>query len=297
MKFIGLALVFVCTFGGLMVVAGVEKGISLIQHSILPAMPGEMIIIFGCAVAAFMVSNTKDSIKHTLSYFKAVKNPNGAYSKSDYNELLSMLFTIFKLARTKGWLALEQHIENSHDSELFKQFPSFYNNHHAIVFLCDYLRIISLGNENPLTIEALMDEEIETISHHENHPGHAMQTMSDGIPALGIVACVLGIIKTMGSISEPPEVLGKMIGGALVGTFLGVWLGYTMIGPIAAAMTSYAQSEVMYYRVIKVGVIAFLNGCAPQVAVEFSRKMLPHDVQPTFQELEERLNALPAPTA
>ncbi len=297
MKFIGLALVFVCTFGGLLVVAGVEKGVKLITHAILPAMPGEMMIIFGCAIAAFLVSNSPAAIKHTLSYFKAVKKPNGAHSKDDYIEMLSMLFTVFKIARTKGWLAMEQHIENPHDSDLFKQFPSFYNNHHATTFLCDYLRIISLGNENPLTIEALMDEEIETIKEHENHPGHALQTMADGIPALGIVAAVLGVIKTMSSISEPPEVLGKMIGGALVGTFLGVWLGYTMIGPIAGAMTTYAQSEVMYYKALKVGLIAFLNGCAPQVAVEFARKFLPHDVQPTFQELEEKLNALPSPSA
>jgi len=295
MKFIGLALVFVCTFGGLLVVAGVEKGIKLITHAILPAMPGEMMIIFGCAVAAFLISNSPSAIKHTLSYFKAVKKAGGAYTKNDYIELLSMLFTIFKLARTKGWLSLEQHIENPHESDLFKQFPTFHHNHHATTFFCDYLRIISLGNENPLTIEALMDEEIETISQHEGHPGHALQTMADGIPALGIVAAVLGVIKTMASISEPPEVLGKMIGGALVGTFLGVWLGYTMIGPIAGAMSEYAKTEVMYYKCIKVGVIAFLNGCAPQVAVEFSRKFLPHDVQPTFMELEEKLNALPSP--
>lgn len=296
MKFIGLALVLVCTFGGLMVVAGVEKGIALITGAILPAMPGEMMIIFGCAVAAFIVSNSPSAVKHTLQYFKAVKKAH-AYTKEDYIEQLSMLYTVFKLARTKGWLAMEQHIENPHDSELFKQFPSFYNNHHATTFLCDYLRIISLGNENPLTIEALMDEEIETIKEHESHPGHAMQTMADGIPALGIVAAVLGVIKTMASISEPPEILGKMIGGALVGTFLGVWLGYTFIGPIAGAMADYAKSEIMYYKSLKVGVIAFLNGCAPQVAVEFSRKLLPHDVQPTFQELEEKLNALPSPSA
>ena len=142
-----------------------------------------------------------------------------------------------------------------------------------------------------------MDEEIETISQHTQHPGHALQTMADGIPALGIVAAVLGVIKTMSSISEPPEILGKMIAGALVGTFLGVWLGYTMIGPIAGAMTEYGKSEVMYYRALKVGIVAYLNGCAPQVAVEFSRKFLPHDVQPSFMELEEKLNALPSPSA
>ncbi len=296
MKYAGLALVFVCTFGGLMVAAGVDKGIKLITHAILPALPGEIMIILGCAVCAFIISNSPAAVKHTLSYFKALKRGT-AYTKEDYIEMLSMLYTVFKLARTKGWLAMEQHIENPHESELFKQFPSFYNNHHAQTFLCDYLRIISLGNENPLTIEALMDEEIETINAHESHPGHALQTMADGIPALGIVAAVLGVIKTMSSISEPPEILGKMIGGALVGTFLGVWLGYTMIGPIAGAMSEYAKTEVMYYKSLKVGVIAFLNGCAPQVAVEFSRKFLPHDVQPTFLELEEKLNALPSPSA
>jgi len=296
MKFAGLALVLVCTFGGLMVAAGVEKGLAVITHAILPAMPGEFIIIMGCAICAFLVANSPASIKHTMSYFKALKKA-GAYTKDDYIEMLSMLFMVFKLARTKGWLAMEQHIENPHESALFAQFPTFHHNHHATTFLCDYLRIISLGNENPLTIEALMDEEIETIKEHEGHPGHSMQTMADGIPALGIVAAVLGVIKTMSSISEPPEILGKMIGGALVGTFLGVWLAYGMVGPIAGAMTSYATTEVMYYRAMKVGVIAFLNGCAPQVAVEFSRKLLPHDVQPTFMELEEKLNALPSPSA
>ena len=294
MKLVGLALVVLCTVGGLIIAAGVEHGIGLITHSILPAMPGEFVIIMGCAFAAFVIANSMDGIKSTIKYLKALTKP-AAYNKADYIELLSVLFMIFKLARTKGWLAMESHIENAHESELFKQFPTFYNNHHALVFLCDYLRIISLGNENPHQIEALMDEEIENIAHHEGHAGHAVQAMADGIPALGIVAAVLGVIKTMGSISEPPEVLGKMIGGALVGTFLGVWMAYGFIGPIAGAMTTKAETEIMYYKAIKVGMIAFLNGAAPQVAVEFARKFLPHDVQPTFLELEEKLNELPAP--
>ena len=141
-----------------------------------------------------------------------------------------------------------------------------------------------------------MDEEIETLQHHYAHPGHAVPHMADGIPALGIVAAVLGIIKTMASISEPPEVLGKMIGGALVGTFLGVWVAYGFVGPIASAMTARAETEVMYYKAIRVGLIAFLNGAAPQVAVEFARKFLPHEVQPSFQELEEILHEIPAPS-
>lgn len=295
MKFAGIGLVFVCTYGGLLIAMGFDFGAFMkLMMIILKALPGEFVIIFGCAVAAFLIANSTETIKGVMKYFSALSKPS-AYSKEDYVELLCMLFSIFKLARTKGWLAMEQHIEKPEESPLFEKFPTFQHNHHALVFLCDYLRIISLGNENPHEIEALMDEEIGTIETHEGHPGHAVQTMADGIPALGIVAAVLGVIKTMASINEPPEVLGKLIGSALVGTFLGVWLSYAFVAPIAGAMTHKAHTEVTYYKAIKVGMLAFLNGAAPQVAVEFSRKFLPHDVQPTFLELEEKLNELPAP--
>jgi chemotaxis protein MotA len=297
MKFVGLLLVFVCTYGGLLVAMHFDfNAFMKLMMVIINAFTGEFIIIFGCAVSAFLIANSGDAIKHTMSYFSALSKPE-AYSKADYVELLATLFTVFKLARTKGWLAIEQHIENPHESELFGRFPTFQHNHHASVFLCDYLRIISLGNENPFELEALMDVEIETIAHHEAHPGHAVQAMADGIPALGIVAAVLGVIKTMASISEPPEVLGKMIGGALVGTFLGVWLSYAFVSPIAGAMSHKATTQIMYFKAIKTALIAFLNGAAPQVAVEFARKVLPHNVQPTFLELEEHLNQLAPPTA
>ena len=295
MKIIGLVLVMVCTWGGLLVVMGFDfpKWLKL-MGLIGAATPGEFMIIFGCAIAAFIISNTGETIKGSIKYLSALTKPT-AYSKEDYMELFSVLFTMFKMARTKGWLSLEQHIENPHESSLFSNFPAFQSNHHALEFVCDYLRIISLGVEDPHQLEALMDEEIENIEHHETHPGHAVQTMADGIPALGIVAAVLGVIKTMGSISEPPEVLGKMIGGALVGTFLGVWLSYAMVAPIAGAMTVRGETEVMYFKAIKIALVAFLNGAAPQVAVEFGRKFLPHDIQPSFMELEEKLNDLPSP--
>lgn len=295
MKFVGLALVLVFTFGGLLIAMhfNVEHYINIIMV-ILHALPGEFTIIFGCAVAAFIIANPMHVIKDTLGYLKCISKPS-AYTKSDYMQLLGMMYSIFKLVRTKGWLSVEAHIENPHESTLFNNFPAFAHNHHAVTFLCDYLRIISLGNDNPMTIESLMDAEIDTIESHHHHPGHAVQGMADGVPALGIVAAVLGVIKTMASISEPPAVLGGMIGGALVGTFLGVFLAYGFIGPLAAAMTSRADTEVVYYKCLKIGVLAFLQGAPPQVAVEFARKFLPHDVQPTFQELEESLNALPAP--
>lgn len=286
LKIIGLVGIIVCTFGGFLLAGG---KVSIITEVILHALPGEGMTIMGCALCAFMIANNPHVIKETLHYLKLITKPE-AHSKEDYLELLGMLYLIFRTSKQKGWLALESHIENPEESDIFRQFPSFNNNHHARTFLCDYLRIISLGNDNAITLEALMDTEIETISTDKHHPGHAVQTMADGIPALGIVAAVLGVIKTMGSITEPPEVLGEMIGGALVGTFLGVWIAYGYIGPLAGAINSRADSEVKYYVCIKVAVLALLQGCAPQVAVEFARKTLHHDAQPTFLEVEEATN-------
>ncbi len=294
MKFVGILMVFACTFGGLIMAAGMEKAMHLLTGIILPATPAEVVIIMGCAVAAFLIANSMDTIKYTMKYFGCLAKP-AAYKKDDYIELLSMMFTLFKLARSKGFLALEAHVENPHESALFSQFPKFQGNHHALDFVCDYFRIISLGNEDPGQIGSLMDKEIAEISHHEHHPGHALHHMAEGIPALGIVAAVLGVIKTMASISEPPEVLGKLIGGALVGTFLGVWLSYAIVAPISTAMTEKADTEVLYYKILKTGIVAFLTGAAPQVAVEFARKALPHNLQPSFAELEEILNELPPP--
>ncbi len=286
LKIVGLLGIIVCTFGGFMVAGG---SVSIITGVILVALPGETIIIMGCALCAFFTANTPHTVKETIHYMKLITKPE-AHSKEEYLELLGMLFLIFKTSKQKGWLALESHIENPEESDIFKQFPKFHANHHARTFLCDYLRIISLGNDDPNTLESLIDVEIETIATEKRHPGHAVQGMADGIPALGIVAAVLGVIKTMGSISEPPEVLGGMIGKALVGTFLGVWLAYGYFGPLAGAINSRVETEIKYYVCIKVALIALLNGTAPQVAVEFARKTLHHDAQPTFLEVEEATN-------
>lgn len=283
LKLIGILTVLICTFGGYMAMGG---------HLAVLWQPFEVVIIVGSGIGAFILSNTKHTIIEVVHGFKKLpqKDP---FDKERYLELLSLMFVIFKLARTKGWLALEQHIENPDESELFGNFPNFVKNHHALIFLCDYLRIISLGSENPHELEALMDEELDTLTEEKMHPSHATQTLADGLPALGIVAAVLGIIKTMGAITEPPEVLGKLIGGALVGTFLGVWISYGFVAPIAGAMKSKSESEIKYYVCMKVGILAFLQGAAPQVAVEFARKSILADVQPTFLELEEATNNVP----
>ncbi|MEE8332806.1 MAG: flagellar motor stator protein MotA [Alphaproteobacteria bacterium] len=257
--------------------------------------PFEAVIIVGAAIGALIIGNPKKVIIGTIkSIGHAMKGSR--YGKDDYIELLSMMYQLFRTAKSKGMLALETHIENPEESELFAQFPGVHEDHHIITFICDYLRMISLGTENPYEIEALIDEEIET-HHTELHQVvGAVQSMADGLPALGIVAAVLGVIKTMGSITEPPEVLGKLIGGALVGTFLGVFVAYGFVGPLASSLKITYDAEGKYYQCIKAGLLAYLAGHAPQVCVEFARKALLSDVRPTFYELEDAVGALPAPT-
>ena len=282
---VGWVIVTICTLGGYVALGG--KLAVLWQ-------PFEVVIICGSAIGAYIVANPKNVLKATLYEIKV--NFKGAkYDKDAYLELLSMLYAVFRQAKTKGWLSLEQHIENPHDSELFQQFPIFYSDHHAVTFLCDYLRIISMGSDNSYEIEALMDEELET-HHAELHQvSGGMQTMADGLPALGIVAAVLGVIKTMGSITEPPEVLGKLIGGALVGTFLGVWVAYGFVGPLASSLKLRHEAEGKYYQAIKIALLANLQGYAPALSVEFARKTLFSDVRPSFAEVEEATAAVATP--
>lgn len=277
LKVIGHIGVIVSTLGGYAAMGG--------KLAVLN-QPFEFVIIFGAAVFAFVVANSKHILKACLKDIKSIYKKE-KFHKEQYVELLSMMYLVFRTARTKGWLALEQHIENPQDSEIFKKFPAFYENTQAVTFLCDYLRLISLGAEKPYEIEALMDQEIETQREERNHTSHSLQTMADGLPALGIVAAVLGVIKTMGAITEPPEILGKLIGGALVGTFLGVWLSYGFVAPIANAVKERNDGELKYYLCMKTCILAFLQGAAPQVAIEFGRKILLQDVQPTFLEVEE----------
>ena len=284
---VGAVVVFLSVFGGYAAMGG--------QLDVL-WQPFEGVIICGAAAGAYLIANPMTVLTRTMGgIISIIKGPR--YDKDNYIELLRMMYQLFRLAKTKGMLALEPHIENPDESELFAQFPSFQGNHHVLLFLCDYLRMISLGTENPHEIETLMDEEIET-HHHELHQvASAVQVMADGLPALGIVAAVLGIIKTMGSITEPPEVLGAMIGGALVGTFLGVFVAYGFVGPIANAMTAAADSETKYYYCIKAGLLAYLSGHPPAIAIEFARKALLSEVRPTFYELEDAVADLPAVAA
>ena len=281
---IGSAIVIASVIGGYLFSGG---------HLEVLFQPFEVMIILGAAIGAFLTSNRKPVLSGTLSAVTGLLKSE-RYDKEAYLELLSLLYSIFKLAKTKGALALEQHVENPHDSTLLQRFPKFYGDHHATVFLCDYLRLITLGTDNHHEMETLMDEEIET--HHEEHAAivSAVQAMADGMPALGIVAAVLGVIHTMGSITEPPAVLGHLIGGALVGTFMGVLLSYGFVGPIGSAIKARGEAEQRYFLCMKSGILAYMQGYAPSVAVEFARKSLNTDVRPTFYEVEEAVEALPA---
>jgi chemotaxis protein MotA len=281
---IGSVVVIACVLGGYLLNGG---------HLIVLFQPFEWLIIIGAAVGGFITSNRKPVVAGAVSAITGLLKPE-RYDKESYLELLSLLYSIFKLAKTKGALALEQHVENSQESSLFQRFPRFFADHHATVFVCDYLRLLTLGTDNHHEMETLMDEDIAT--HHEEHQAivTAVQNVADGLPALGIVAAVLGVIHTMGSITEPPAVLGHLIGGALVGTFMGVLLAYGFVGPIAAAIKGRGEAEQRYFLCIKAAILAYMQGYAPSVAVEFARKSLNTDVRPTFYEVEEAVEALPA---
>ena len=281
-----IVIVFAMVFGSF-VMSGGKLGI------ILEAAPHELMCIFGAAVGSFMLANKGNVIKATLKDIKkAFAGPK--WKSQDYKDLLALLFSILKLVRTKGMIALEQHIENPEQSPLFQQYPKILHDHFAVEFICDTLRMMTMSFEDPNQVEDMMDKQLEKHHHEVSAPQHAVQTMADGMPALGIVAAVLGVIKTMGSISEPVEVLGAMIGGALVGTFLGVFLAYGFIGPISSKLGQIYEQDHHFYMIIRVVLVAHLHGNAPQISIEIGRGNVPTLYQPSFQEMEQLLQNIPA---
>ena len=283
---IGIVLVFAMVFGSY-VMSGGKIGI------ILEAAPHEFMAIGGAAIGSFMIGNKGNVVKGALKDFgKAFKGPK--WKAQDYKDLLALLFTILKLVRTKGMVALEQHIENPEQSAIFQQYPKILHDHFAVDFICDTLRMITMNFEDPHQLEDMMEKQLDKHHHELLGPAHSIQTMADGIPALGIVAAVLGVIKTMGSISEPVEILGAMIGGALVGTFLGVFLSYGFIGPIASKLNQIYEQDHTFYLIIKSVLVSHLQGNAPQVSVEIGRGNIPTIYQPKFSEMEQLLGNLPA---
>src|SRR5580658_4264176 len=285
----GIVVLFGCVFGGYLMTGG-SLGV------IFEALPHEILTIFGAAFAAMLIAGSMFNMKKIMgSLGKVISGPG--WKPKDYNDLLCLLFLLTKTMKTKGLIALEAHIEKPGESSIFKRYPRIMKDHFALHFICDTLRMMTMSLEDPHQVESAMEKVLD--KHHAEAlgPTNAMQTMADGLPALGIVAAVLGVIKTMGAISEPPEVLGRMIGSALVGTFLGVFLAYGIVGPMAIRLKAIVEEEALFYHVIRDILVAHLHGNAAQVSVEIGRGSVPSEYQPSFQELETSLNAIPPDSA
>ena len=245
--------------------------------------PNEIIIIVGAGLGSILIGNPMSIVLKTM---RACRNLllDKPYNKNDYLELLLFSFNTFKLMKVKGMLEIESHIENSNESDLFAQAPSLKKDEFANNFVKDNLRLLTMGVDNAHQFEDNIDREIEVYTDDSNAPGKTFTTLADALPALGIVAAVLGVIVTMRSIMEPPDVLGSLIAAALIGTFTGVLLSYGLFGPIAS------EYKIKYLECIKAGFIGYLDGNPPIIIVEFMRKCVPEDVRPSFQELDSYIS-------
>jgi chemotaxis protein MotA len=275
---VGWLIILVCVFGVFIFHGG---NIMVILH----ALPFELITIGGATLGAFLANNQVKVIKATIAgvglCFKGSK-----YTKERYMELMALMYDILQKARKEGLMAIEKDVEEPHDSELFKKYPAVGTDHHVVEFVTDYLRMMVSGNLNAHEIESLMDSEIET-HHHEAHaPVAALQRVAGGLPAFGIVAAVLGVVNTMGSVGQPPAVLGAMIGSALVGTFLGILLSYAFAEPLAGMLEQRIEETGKELQCIRTTLLASMQGYNPSTAIEFGRKVLYSTERPTFIELE-----------
>jgi chemotaxis protein MotA len=275
---VGWLVILVCVFGVYIFHGG---NISVI----LKALPFEMITIGGATIGAFLANNQMKVVKATVKglgeCFKGSK-----YTKARYMELMALMFDILQKARKEGLMAIEKDVEEPHESELFKKYPAVGTDHHVVEFITDYLRMMVSGNLNAHEIESLMDNEIDT-HHHEAHAAvAAIQRVAGGLPAFGIVAAVLGVVNTMGSVGQPPAILGGMIGSALVGTFLGILLAYAFAEPLAGVLEQKVDEGSKELQCIKTTLLASMQGYNPSTAIEFGRKVLYSTERPTFVELE-----------
>ncbi|MEM1313165.1 MAG: flagellar motor stator protein MotA [Pseudomonadota bacterium] len=283
---IGIVITFVMVFGGYMA-AGGKFGI------ILAALPFEMMMIGGAAVGAFLLSNDMATVRHAIS--DVAKSFKGArWHTNDYQDLLCLLFELVRLARSNP-MALEPHVEAPEDSAIFAKYPKIAADPGVVDLICDTMRAATMNYDDPHQVEEVLDRQLEARRAHALHSSHAMQTMADGLPALGIVAAVLGVIKTMASIDQPPAVLGKMIGGALVGTFLGVFLAYGLVGPLAGRLKQIAEQDHQFYLLVREVLVANLHNHSPDICVEVGRQNTPRALRPTFSDLSDALRASKAP--
>ena len=276
---IGYILVCLSVFGGFAMAGG---------HLAALLQPIELLMIGGAASGAFFVGNSMKGIKATFrsipSLFKGSR-----YSKQLFMQLMGLLYEILAKVRKEGLMSIEADVETPKESPIFSKYPKILDDHHAVEFLTDYLRLMVSGNLNAFEIENLMDNEIETHHSEGEMPVHIIQKLGDGLPAFGIVAAVMGVVHTMESVGIPPSELGMLIAHALVGTFLGILLAYGFVGPLSTLLEQKLHESSKPLECIKVTLLASLNGYAPALAVEFGRKVLYSTERPSFSELEEHV--------
>lgn len=272
---------------GIVLVFGAVIGGFLMEHGKLPvlAQPAELLIIGGAAIGTLLAANPLPLV---IKIFKSLAGIIGGsrFTGAYYLESLKMLSDIFQFARKSGMAKLEEDIENPSKSAVFSKYPNMVKDHHVLYFICDTLRTAVAGVVAPHDLDALVESDIEIHHHASSAPVRALTTVADALPGLGIVAAVLGIVITMGALGGPPGEIGQKVAAALVGTFLGILLSYGLVGPLASNLEKIVEAESQYYQVLRAGLMAFAKGMAPMISVEFARRAIPHDMRPTFQDME-----------
>ncbi|KQQ81813.1 flagellar motor stator protein MotA [Aureimonas sp. Leaf324] len=273
---LGLIVTVGCVLGGYVASGG---------HLYVLWQPYELLIILGAALGTFLIANNMKVVKDTgKAIGEAFKN--AVPKQRDYLDLLSLLHSLMREMKSKSRSEFESHVDNPSESVIFSAFPSILKNKPMTDFICDYCRLIIVGNARPHEIEALMEEEIQTVARDQLKPKHAIQDIADGLPALGIVAAVLGIVHAMGALDQSPEVLGHLVGAALVGTFAGIFFSYGVFAPLATKVKGVREKKMRMYVIIKQTLIAYMNGALPQVALEYGRKAISAYDRPTIDQVE-----------
>lgn len=279
---IGLFIVLAAVFGGYLVSGG---SIVVIAH----AVPHELIVIGGAAIGSYIIANPKGALKDAIRAIISASKGH-KWHKSDYTSVFVLLSTIFKIGKTKGLMTLEGDIDDPQNSEIFQKYPKILEDPFALSLICDTLRNIITHVSNPYEIEDMVKDKISRQSHVMLAPAHALQNMADGLPAIGIVAAVLGVIQTMASVDQPPKILGAMIGSALVGTFLGVFLSYCLIGPLANKIKHRQEKDLEFYYTICDLFVYYMKGNPPSLVVEIARSIVAEDIQPSAKDIEDALS-------
>lgn len=273
---VGALIVIVCVFGGYVANGG---------HLHIVWQPFEFLIILGAAVGGFIIANPLSTMKMAVSMSIKAWFGKGP-SKGDYTELLQMMFQLFQIFRKDGPQAVERHIEEPEKSEIFKSFPTFLKNHHAVEFLCDTMKITLSADLSQYDVDDLLDQDIKVVHLEEHQASHAINQIAEGLPGLGIVAAVLGVVHTMGILDQGTDAIGHAVGAALIGTFFGVLACYGFVSPTSSKMNSDIEAQGRYLLVIKAAMVALQRGAPPLVCVEYARRSIFPNDRPTFGEMD-----------